>query len=257
MKRWGGVLAALACGPLAAETVPPPGAVDARVREVEYRADEVYRVRGEVGYQLHLELEPGEHFEGLGAGDLGGIELVAQGRHLFLKPKAAPLATNLTVLTDRRIYHFEYRVAEAGAFESARERMYSLRFRYPAATEAPVQAAPAAAPRVRNERYAFCGHRTLRPLRVFDDGVQTFFEFGARAELPAIYVRGADGAESVVNFTVEGAGIRVHRVAERFVLRRGRLTACVWNRGFAGGGERLEAGTVEAGVVRETRGNAP
>ena len=32
----------------------------------------------------------------------------------------------------------------------------------------------------------------------------------------------------------------------RFILRRGKLTGCVVNKGFAGGGERLESGNHHA-----------
>ena len=73
-----------------------------------YDGDEVYKLRGFVGYQIDLEFESGETFVGLGAGDMEGLSFVGQENHLFLKPKAAKVATNLTVLTTRRHYHFDY-----------------------------------------------------------------------------------------------------------------------------------------------------
>ena len=77
--------------PLAAtaESLPPKGTRDARVRVAEYHADEVYRLPAFVGYQVHLEFEPGEAFVGLGAGDVEGVSFVATGHHLFLKPKVS------------------------------------------------------------------------------------------------------------------------------------------------------------------------
>ena len=65
-------------------------------------------MRGFVGYQIDLEFESGETFVGLGAGDMEGLSFVGQENHLFLKPKAPKVATNLTVLTTRRHYHFDY-----------------------------------------------------------------------------------------------------------------------------------------------------
>jgi type IV secretion system protein VirB9 len=85
-----------------AETIPTRGAVDSRIRTAAYDSAEVYRLRGFVGYQIDLEFEPGESFVGLGAGDLEGLAFVGQENHLFLKPKAEKVATNLTVLTNRR-----------------------------------------------------------------------------------------------------------------------------------------------------------
>jgi type IV secretion system protein VirB9 len=46
----------------------------------------------------------------------------------------------------------------------------------------------------------------------------------------------------------------IHRVSHRFVLRRGRLVACIENRSFDGGGERLQSETLVPGVERRTKG---
>jgi type IV secretion system protein VirB9 len=54
-----------------------------------------------------------------------------------------------------------------------------------------------------------------------------------------------------VNYTVEAGEVVVHRVAARFIVRRGALTGCIVNKGFAGGGERLDSGTVAPNVLRE------
>jgi type IV secretion system protein VirB9 len=58
--------------------------VDSRIRVAVYNGDEVYKLRGFVGYQIDLEFEPGETFTGLGAGDLDGLSFVGQDNHLFL-----------------------------------------------------------------------------------------------------------------------------------------------------------------------------
>jgi type IV secretion system protein VirB9 len=49
----------------------------------------------------------------------------------------------------------------------------------------------------------------------------------------------------------------VHRVAKQFVLRRGKLTGCIVNQGFIGGGARLDSGTVAPGVERRVQGGVP
>jgi type IV secretion system protein VirB9 len=49
----------------------------------------------------------------------------------------------------------------------------------------------------------------------------------------------------------------IHRVARRFVLRRGNLTGCIVNQGYVGGGTRLESGTVAPGVERRVQGGVP
>ncbi len=70
----------------------------------------------------------------------------------------------------------------------------------------------------------------------------------------AMYVKNDDDSESLLNFTVEGEDVVIHRVSHRFVLRRGRLVACIENRSFDGGGERLQSETLVPGVERQTKG---
>src|SRR5262245_22840297 len=94
-----------------AETVPAAGVVDSRIRTAAYDDGQVYRLVGHVGYQLEIEFEPGERLVGLGAGDLRGLTYVAEGNHLFLKPRAAHVDTNLTVMTSLRSYRFSYSVS--------------------------------------------------------------------------------------------------------------------------------------------------
>ena len=99
--------------PTRAAVVPPPGAGDPRVREIAYDPAEVVSLTGYLGYHLHLELAPEETFVALGAGDSAAVDIAAEGPHVMLKPKAARVATNLTLISSRRVYHFEYRTYEA------------------------------------------------------------------------------------------------------------------------------------------------
>lgn len=245
-----------------AETTPARGSVDARIRVAAYDGAQVYKLRGLVGYQIDLEFEPGETFVGLGAGDMEGLSFVGEENHLFLKPKAPKVATNLTVLTTRRHYHFEYVAAAQRPNDD--DIIYSLRFIYPempakrdaeaAAKQLNSQLDNASSHRPHNIDYWYCGEPSLRPIGASDDGVHTRLSFAANAELPAIFVRNADDSESLLNFSVDAGDVVIHRVAQRFILRRGNLTGCVVNRGYAGGGNRLESGTVAPDVERRVQG---
>src|SRR5580698_3345836 len=149
-----------------AETTPAKGSIDSRIRVAAYDSAEVYRLRGLVGYQIDLEFEPGETFVGLGAGDMEGLSFVGQENHLFLKPKATKVATNLTVLTSRRHYHIDYSaLSQRPAGED--DVIYALRFTYspsPAQFAADTNAKrldsqleSAEANRPRNADYWYCG----------------------------------------------------------------------------------------------------
>jgi type IV secretion system protein VirB9 len=45
----------------------------------------------------------------------------------------------------------------------------------------------------------------------------------------------------------------LHRVASRFILRRGKLGGCIVNKGFQGGGLRLKSHTISDDVERTTK----
>ena len=143
--------------------------------------------------------------------------------------------------------------------------IYSLRFIYPqdeakkAAEQLEQertnqQLAGQGPQRPRNANYWACGSSAIRPVSAYDDGVQTRLRFAAHSEFPAMYVKNDDDSESLLNFTVEGEDVVIHRVSHRFVLRRGRLVACIENRSFDGGGERLQSETLVPGVERRTKG---
>jgi len=243
---------------------------DPRIRVAPYRADAIYRLRGYVGYQIDITFAPGERFVGLGVGDSKGITFAADANHLFLKPKAGRVATNLTVLTNRRTYLFDYEAQQSPPDPTGADVIYALRFEYP---EAPIRGvsrlrrqvetdlAAARRDRPRNYDYWYCGEPSLKPAEAWDDGVETTLVFGPNTELPAVFASNQDGSESLVNFDVQAGRIIVQRVVPRLIIRRGKLAGCIVDRAFRGGGERLSSGTIAPNVERVTRradgGGAP
>ena len=246
-----------------AETTPIRGSVDPRIRVAAYDGNQVYKLRGVVGYQIDLEFEPGETFTGLGAGDIEGLAFVGQENHLFLKPKAAKVATNLTVLTSRRHYHIDY--AALPRQIAGDDAIYALRFTYPPPSQAAAEAAnrldsqlqSASANRPQNIDYWYCGDAALKPAAASDDGVHTRLNFSASSDLPAIFVRNEDGSESLLNFSMDAGDVIIHRVARQLIVRRGKLTGCIVNQGYAGRGRRLDSGTVAPNVERRVQGAVP
>lgn len=267
----GFVLALLVIGgvapPALCEALPLPGRLDPRIRTVPYSPDQVYRLYGYVGYEIDVEFGAGERFVGLGAGDIDGIAFKAEGNDLFIKPKARVVGTNLTVLTNRHEYQIEYTASAHRPAEDDEDVMYAVRFIYPVSKPKALAAAQAAlvrrdlkqASRARphNYDYWYCGSPSLKPVAAWDDGVLTYLKFGARQEQPAIFVRNADGSESLVNYSMEHGEVVIERVVRRLILRRGRLAGCVVNQAFSGSGERLATHTISPEVERQTIGVKP
>lgn len=240
------------------------GQGDSRIRVAVYSADRIYRLHGYAGYQIDVQFAPGERFVGAGVGDVKGIGFASAANHLFIKPRAARVATNLTVLTNRRTYLFDYMASPGPPGHDDPDVIYALRFEYPvvairrsavtrrhARIEGDLLAAERAGPR--NYDYWYCGAPSLKPRAAWDNGIETYIVFGSGAELPAVFLRNSDGSESLVNFDMRGADMVIHRVARRFVVRRGGLAGCIVNRAFTGSGRRLVSGTLSPDVRRVTR----
>lgn len=249
-----------------AESVPVPGTTDPRIRTAEYRDEEVYRLQGFVGYGIELVFEDGEEFVGQAGGDLDAITFGAHENHVILKPRAANVGTNFVVYTSRRAYRFDYRVADRRPNPLQDEVIYAVRFVYPQrlASTGPTPAElvesdllAARESRPRNIDYWFCGSSAVKPIAASDDGVHTRLTFSSKTELPAIFVRGEDDTESLLNFSVDDGDIVIHRVAREFIVRRGRLTGRIVNKGFVGTGERLDSDTLAPTVQRERKGARP
>jgi type IV secretion system protein VirB9 len=213
------------------ESTPQGTLLDSRVRTLVFNENQVYKIAAYYGYQTDIELADNEDVRTVAAGDTVGWQIVSAGQHLFVKPMAPNARTNLSVITTKRTYLFEL-VAESA---SHREDMaFLVRFKYPqtnlvlssrAGTKGPNGAAF-------YFNYKIKGDKSVRPSRVFDDGLFTFFQFSnvRNTDLPAIFWVTPDGQESLVNYRMEGQYMVVERVGEKFMLRSGDEKATVTNK---------------------------
>jgi type IV secretion system protein VirB9 len=235
-------LAAVLAGPALATQTPRPGATDPRIRTVAYDPDQVVRLTGYFGIQTMLEFAADERIENVSIGDSLGWQVTPNKKAnlLFLKPLDRNAATNMTVVTDRRRYIFELAVAPAKA--STKDLAYVVRFLVSSpvmVTSAPPPPPPPPAPPVeRNVAYSIKGDASIQPTKVFDDGAATYFAWPRQADLPAVFVVGADGVEGLANAVVRDGYLVVDQLAPRFVIRSGKSSLMVTNAAYSvAGGE--------------------
>lgn len=227
MKRAFLALALLAGAAQAAQT-PVPGSVDPHIQTVLYDPDQVIRLRGHVGYQMMVEFEPGERIENVAIGDALGWQVTPNKRanRLFVKPVDRKTVTNMTVVTDRRQYTFALNTAAPGV--SMAKAPWVVRFIYPAPPAVQVVVAPPPPPDpVLNFSYQMKGAKQLLPVRVFDDGRETYFEWPQGTPAPAIFAVGPDRRESLVNYAVRDRYTVVQRLSGSFILRSGKAKATI------------------------------
>ncbi|MFL6863442.1 MAG: TrbG/VirB9 family P-type conjugative transfer protein [Allosphingosinicella sp.] len=187
----GGAALALA-SPLAAQVRPKPGPGDPHIQTVDYAPNQVVLIEGANGYQVTVELSPDEQVETIAVGDSGAWQVTAsrRGDHLFVKAITGGVSTNMTVITNVRLYNFQL------APVSSTDMPYTVKFKYPpTAAEEEDQAASAAG----EGRYRLGGDKALRPSEMSDDGVHTYIRWPRDRALPAVYSVSDGGQEVLVN----------------------------------------------------------
>jgi type IV secretion system protein VirB9 len=213
-----------AASPAAAQVRPQPGAGDPRLQSVDYAPDQVVTLQVAPGYQLTVELAPDEQIENVAVGDSGAWQVTAnrRGDRLFIKPLQQGVTTNMTVITNARVYAIDL----VPLFGATPDMAYTVRYRYPEAGEHAEQEAAAdpADPAVQG-RYRLSGARRLRPSLIGDDGRQTFIEWPADLPLPAVYGIGRDGQETLVNGMMREGVFVIDSVIPTLVFRIDRDVA--------------------------------
>ena len=217
-----------------------PIATDARIKTVRYTPNEVYRFVGHYGYHAIIELAEGEVIQNISVGDATSWNIEANEHRILIKPIKQLAETNMIVVTDQRLYHFELDATEVESI-SAKSLTFVMRFIYPEAygagfatnvvTQDPVP--DIEDPEVRetlNFQYAIVGGDAVAPIRIFDDGEFTYFQFkDTNADVPAFFNVDPLGNEALINFRTRGDYIVVERVSPRFTLRHGPDIVCVYN----------------------------
>jgi type IV secretion system protein VirB9 len=220
---------------MAAET-PSAGRLDPRVTSVVYQPNNVVRVFATYGISTMVIFDEDEKFETIAVGDTDSWDVAPtdKGNILFVKPKAKNVATNMNVVTTKRIYYLELN----DFAPEDNKRIFGIRFVYPDkdlnASLRKEAEARAGYPNMSgidkanvNMDYSFSGATGLKPLLIFDDGKKTFFKFGVK--VPAIFAVNADFTETLRNFRREGDYIVVDGTATQYTLRDGNQWICIFN----------------------------
>jgi type IV secretion system protein VirB9 len=214
-----GAAAFAAAAPLAAQVRPHPGAGDPHIQTIEYNAEQVVELQGAPGYEMTIELAPDEQVENVAVGDSSAWQVVAshRGDHLFVKAVAGGVATNMTVVTNVRLYAFLLTPLPGPGADSA----YTIRFHYPSAAQALAEDGPAGAAQ---GRYRLSGEKALRPSAISDDGRRTYIQWPREATLPAVYALDG-GQETLVNGMMRDDVFVIDSIAADLVFRIDRRSA--------------------------------
>jgi type IV secretion system protein VirB9 len=210
-----------------------------KFRSFIYNPNEIYRYTGHYTYLGFIEFSKEETISLVTMGNSNLWMYEMSGNRLFLKPVEDNAETNMTVFTSSgKVYHFELvgRVADDINDENL---VFVVKFIYPDEASRNIvnfpKSIPSDEPDMRkiknyNFNYEFTGARIIAPIKVFDNGEFTYFQFSkTNGEAPAIYAVDSDGYESLVNYRVSGSYIIAEIVTSQFTLRSGNDIVCVYN----------------------------
>lgn len=242
-------LVAISAPPAYALINPVPMATDARIKTVLYSPNEIIKFTGYYGYQSNIQFGEEETISTISLGDSVPWQLNPVGNRLFLKPIEQEATTNMTVITNKHTYFFELHAeGEMGNKKNISDKnlTFELRIIYPNEDISAGVVGGSAVDHVPdletedlnkyNFRYTISGDDDIAPIRIFDDGEFTYFQFhDINGEVPAFYRVDKDGNESIINYRARGPYIVVERVAPRFTLRHGKSVVCVFNEATVAG----------------------
>lgn len=219
MRYWLLIFLLVMAAPLSAQVRPIPGKGDPRLQTIDYSPDQIVQLGVASGYQLMVRFAPGERIETIAVGDSSGWQVTTNKRsdYLFIKTLGDARVTNMTVVTDARIYMFEL----IPSTPYGEGQAFSLRFTYPEDEMAAI--APIAA--VARYRYRVSGARALRPSLVMQDGPNIIIEWPESVALPAIFRIEEDGNETLVSSEIQNGRFKVAGLPKTLLFRLDKQVA--------------------------------
>lgn len=209
--------------PAQADTVPKPKSIDSRSTTALYKEGQVYKIYTQLKRVTLIELADDEKYVDFKAGDTASFVFAPTdaGNAVLVKPVMGGSVTNGVIVTTRRFYLVE--LYETGA----RNPHYAVSFTAPKSGRAAKGFTP---PKGQPKSYAIAQttkDTEFQPVRIWDDGLKTYFQFSGDAPIPSVYRADANGREYLVNGRTQGTITTVGRRSDRWVLRFGDKFVCI------------------------------
>ncbi|MBR2140867.1 MAG: TrbG/VirB9 family P-type conjugative transfer protein [Rickettsiales bacterium] len=230
-----------------------PTTIDSRIKTIIYNPNEVVELTFHYGFQSFIEFEEDEEIQVISLGESFPWKITPVGKRMFIRALQINTNTNMTVITSKRTYMFQL-TADSYEGKGDEELIYSVRFFYPDSSNNKVPTFKDAKysnansldldsqsekdsvlknfkkGTVLNFDYSMTGeNRVIGLKKAFDDGINTYFEFGDQNFVPVIHVVDTNGNEELVKYFRDGPYIVVNTVRMQFSLRITGQVLCVFN----------------------------
>ena len=263
------VITIISINPITLKAQSIPITTDSRIKTLVYNANEVYQLKFHYGYQSFIEFATDESIDMISIGESFAWRLTPASNRLFIRPLEIAAHTNMTIITNKRVYQFDIRSGEYDG-RADEELVYVVRFFYPdirAKRKIPQQlskpnpGAVAKQPQKpdaivtsaferawinkeltgnlalnadtneMNFEYQFAGNAPdITPIKVFDNGQETSFQFkNNNLIIPTISVVDIFGNEVSTTYVIKDHYVVIPEVAHQFTLRLADSLLCVFN----------------------------
>lgn len=100
---------------------------DSRIKTYIYNHNEIYMLELKNGFQSYIEFGKNEAIETVSVGDNYSWKIMPLDQRLFIKPLEKNIRTNMTVVTNKRIYNFDLITLD----ENKKFNTYVIKFIFP------------------------------------------------------------------------------------------------------------------------------
>lgn len=245
---------------------PVPVTTDSRIKTLVFNPNEVFELKFYYGYQSFIEFSDNEEIEMISIGESFAWKITPAGKRLFVRPLEIAAHTNMTIITNKRTYHFDIKSDEYTGREDE-ELVYTVRFYYPQLDQPlpiPPQLAIPVAPKIKSEVkrpipeglisqdfrdkniLAITGNPTgfelnfdysvagkaddILPQKIYDNGQETFLKFpNDNLVIPEIFSVDPYGVETRVQYVIRDEYVVVPVVSRQITLRFAGSLLCIYN----------------------------
>lgn len=244
-----------------------PITTDSRIRTLVYNPNEVYELKFFYNYQSFIEFAEDEEIEMISIGEAFAWRLTPAGKRLFIRPLEISAHTNMTIITNKRTYHFDIRSSEYTG-KADEDLVYTVRFFYPQfgqplpiPPQLAIQNAAATPPMPKkaiarmpmppakvndtlpgliernpdqldlNFDYSVAGKSdNIMPLKIYDDSRETHLQFpNDNLVVPSISMVDSSGNESPLSYVIRENYVVLPVIGRQFTLRMADSLLCIYN----------------------------
>lgn len=187
-----------------------PITTDSRIRTLVYNPNEVYELKFYYNYQSFIEFSDDEEIEMISIGEAFAWRLTPAGKRLFVRPLEIAAHTNMTIITNKRTYHFDI-MSDEFSGKADENLVYTVRFFYPQMGQPlplpPQLAVPNIAAKPRPQQQSLGRIPSQAPVSAMEatDQIKTPYpKSKISSDLPTILTRNPEQAELNFNYSVAG-----------------------------------------------------